>query len=157
MRLPDCASLGVNREMLRQCPGWETESTLPNITSRAVAPPLLIIQYRRPKIIVSNMVSSFCLIFTWVAVRRAACGGKCTSGTVFINRSHIILWIITCYDAGARLACNRSPYSSGDAHLSAIFCASSQTFLSKRPTVVCVNINRHKLERTALLARFGSG
>lgn len=62
--------------------------------------------------------------------RRAAYGGNahpgmCGCGCFFSRRTRNILWIITCYDAGARLTCNRSSYSTrGRASCCCVFEAS---------------------------------
>lgn len=132
MRLSYCASLGVNREMLRQCPGWETERILPNITSRA-SPPLVITSHRSKNHHFKHGKLLLCYIYQGLCRRRAACGGNAHPGLCFFCTSHNILWIITCYDAGARVACNRSPYSNGDALLSTEFCACFQTWVRNRP------------------------
>lgn len=52
----------------------------------------------------------------------------------FFRRSHNVLWIITCYDMGARVACNRSLYSSGNALPSAL--VSKYFLFKKRPMIV---------------------
>lgn len=44
MRLSDCASLLVRRVVLRQCPGWETQPSSPNVTSKA-SPLLLLLLF----------------------------------------------------------------------------------------------------------------
>ena len=135
MRLSDCASLGVNREMLRQCPGWETEPIFPYISSWAFFA-LLSLHNTAAKNhrFQHGKLFFFVLYLEGLCRRRAACGGNAHPGlcfSFFFCRSHNILWIITCYDVGARVACNRSPYSSGDAHLTAVFCACFHTLVLK--------------------------